>query len=90
MKVDKIPFLKSKLSVPDAPMRSLFTQRIQDLKIEEGRLVVLVAPAGFGKTTAVLLSLSQRRDRVRWYRMEREDGFLPVFYRHLLETLFAD
>ncbi|MDI9590192.1 MAG: BTAD domain-containing putative transcriptional regulator [Acidobacteriota bacterium] len=80
--------LQTKLQLPAIPPRALFCDRIKRLSLEECRLALLVAPAGFGKTTAILLSLQRHRERTRWYRLEREDSFLPVFYGHLLSMLF--
>ncbi len=82
------PLLQTKLQLPAIPPRVLFCDRIKRLSLEECRLALLVAPAGFGKTTATLLSLQRHRKRTRWYRLEREDSFLPVFYGHLLSMLF--
>lgn len=87
--MDHIPLLKSKLIVPEIPGRILFSSRIKNLNITGYRVTIITAPAGFGKTTAVLLSLRKDRDNIRWYRMEKEDSFLPVFYAHLIETLFG-
>lgn len=84
------PLLQTKLRLPAIPLRSLFCDRIQKLSLGTYRLAILVAPAGFGKTTAILLSLQKHRDRTRWYRLEREDSFLPVFYQHLLSMLFSE
>lgn len=80
--------LKSKLIVPQLPEGVLITDRIRELGIEQFRIVSVVAPAGYGKTTAVLASL-HRRDSLHWYRMDREDTRLPIFYAHLLEVLFG-
>ncbi len=82
------PLLQVKLQLPAIPPRSLFCDRIQRFSLERYRLALLVAPAGFGKTTAILLSLQKHRERTRWYRLEQEDSFLPVFYEHLLSMLF--
>lgn len=84
-----LPLLKSKLIIPDMPKQSLFCDRIKSLEISEKRCSVLTAPSGFGKTTAVLMCLEEYRKNVKWYRMDKEDSFLPLFYAHLLNTLFA-
>ena len=81
--------LKSKLLVPEIPSNALFSQRIKNLHISNKRIVVITAPSGFGKTTSVLLSFKKEREQLRWYRLEKEDSFLLVFYTHLIETLFA-
>jgi DNA-binding SARP family transcriptional activator len=49
-----------------------------------GRLVVIVADAGFGKTT-LLTDWSKRTQRhVAWYRLERDDRDWLTFIRHLV------
>lgn len=83
------PLLKAKLAVPEIPGKVLFSARIKSLNLTEYRTVLITAPAGFGKTTAVLLSLDKDRANMRWYRLEKEDSFLPVFYTHLIETLLG-
>ena len=85
-----IPCLKTKLVIPELPENVLHSSRIKSLPISKKRAVFLTAPGGYGKTTAVLLSLKEEREQTRWYRLEKEDRFLPVFYTHLIETLFPD
>jgi len=51
--------------------------------------VILTAPAGYGKTTAVQLSLQEQRESTHWYRLEKEDDSLLVFFSHLIESLFG-
>ena len=80
--------IKSKLIVPQLPEGVLITNRIRGLGTERFRAVFVTAPAGYGKTTAVLGSL-RRRDSLHWYRMDREDARLPIFYAHLLAALFG-
>ena len=87
--MNKIPFYESNFSVPDIPQKILYSQRIRNLNVEKNRLSVLIAPAGFGKTTAVLLSLREHRAKIKWYRMNREDAVLQVWYSHLITSLFA-
>ena len=87
--MNKIPFYESNFSVPDIPQKILYSQRIRNLNVEKNRLSVLIAPAGFSKTTAVLLSLREHRAKIKWYRMNREDAVLQVWYSHLITSLFA-
>lgn len=85
--MDCIPLLKVKLAIPELPNRVLYSKRIKKLNIAGHRTVIINAPAGFGKTTSVLLSLGKSNKQICWYRMEKEDQLLPVFYSHLIETL---
>lgn len=76
--------IKSKFIVPQLPEGVLITNRIRELGIEKYRVVSVVAPAGYGKTTAILASLC-RRENLHWYRMDKEDSRLPIFYAHFLK-----
>ena len=88
--MDTFPIVKSKLTVPELPFGMLYSQRLKSLPIEKTRITVITAQAGFGKTTTVLLALENHKENIRWYRLEKEDSFLPVFYSHLIETLFRN
>ncbi len=83
------PLHKPKFLMPELPDRALLTDRIKNLPISGKRAAIIVAPGGFGKTTAILLSLRKERQNIRWYRLEKEDAFLPVFYTNLIDTLFS-
>jgi len=86
--MDTFPLVKSKLTAPELPLKMLFPQRMKRFYIDNKRITVITAQAGFGKTTTVLLALKGKD--TRWYRMEKEDSFLQIFYIHLIETLFRD
>ena len=83
-----LPVLKSKFIIPDIPGTALYSERIRSLNIAGSRACVITAHAGFGKTAAVLISLKNERDNIRWYRIEKDDSFLPLFYAHLSSMLF--
>ena len=85
----RTPLQKAKILLPDIPSGALHTDRIKSLAIEKARAAIISAPAGYGKTTAVLLSLQQFRASTHWYRLEKEDAVLSVFFTHLIETLFG-
>ena len=82
------PVLKSKISVPRLPEGALVSERIKGLGIDRHRAVSVMAPAGYGKTTAVLAALEQYAG-LHWYRLEQEDARLSFFYANLLESLFG-
>lgn len=86
--MDVHPILKSKVTVPQLPAGVLVSSRIKALDIEGYRVVSIVAPAGYGKTTAILASVGGSAN-LHWYRLEKEDARLPIFYAHLLESLFG-
>ncbi|MDP4121332.1 MAG: hypothetical protein Q8876_09825, partial [Bacillota bacterium] len=85
-----VPLVKSKLIMPELPSQILYSDRMKGFHIEDKRITVITAQSGFGKTTTVLLALKKERENIHWYRLEKEDSFLPVFYAHLIETLFND
>ncbi len=87
--MELIPLLKAKLMVPEIPQAALLCDRIKSLRIASCRATIMTAPAGYGKTTAVLLALRKYRAQMHWYRLEKEDCFLPIFYAHLISTLFG-
>ncbi len=79
--------IASKITIPQIPDGVLITDGIKRLCIDEHSLVSIVAPAGYGKTTSILAGL-RHSSRVHWYRLEKEDKRLPIFYAHLIATLF--
>ncbi len=87
--MENIPLVRTKLIVPEIPEGTLFCDRIKNLNLTSYRAVFVVAPAGYGKTTAVLLSLRNQQKHTHWYRVEKEDFSLPIFYSHLIQTLFG-
>lgn len=87
--MNNIPLVKSKFMIPELPNKILYSDRMKSLKISKKRAVIITASGGFGKTTAVLLSLKKERQYIHWYRLEKEDALLLVFYTHVIETLFA-
>ncbi len=79
---------KSKLLIPDIPESAFYCERLKALDIAGHRIVTVTAPAGYGKTIAVLLSLSEHRNHVDWYRLGKEDNSVSVFFSGLIEILF--
>lgn len=86
--MENITHLKTKFMLPIIPAGSLFSNRIKAMNIERHRAIIITAPAGYGKTTAVLLSLRKYAGSTHWYRIEKEDASLSVFFANLIETLF--
>ncbi|MCL2046535.1 MAG: hypothetical protein FWG88_09145 [Oscillospiraceae bacterium] len=88
--MDKMPVLKAKFTFPEIPQDAIYFDRLKRLGISEPKTVIITAPAGYGKTTAVQLSLQHLREQTHWYRLEKEDSALPVFFTHLIEALFPE
>jgi DNA-binding SARP family transcriptional activator len=87
--MENAPVLKAKLTIPEIPKHALMRGCIKQIKLSAYRLTMIAAPAGYGKTTAVILALGKDRDAAVWYRLEREDQHPQVFYAHLIEALFG-
>lgn len=96
----KIPFLTSKLAVPPLNRRHIARPRLVetlDTYLMQGsRLVVVSAPAGYGKTT--LLSewvhtsqyIHSQNIRIRWISLEKEEVDLQHFALLIMAALIAD
>ena len=69
----KAPLLKAKLVFPELAPGVLYCDRLKNLDITGQRALILTAPAGYGKTTAVQLALQALRESTNWYRLEKED-----------------
>lgn len=88
-----MPVLGTKLHLP-SPRRRLvprarLTERLQTGGGEGPRLVLVAAPAGFGKTTllAQWLAAEKSRRRVAWLALDPGDADLRVFLTHLVAAV---
>ncbi len=91
--MNSIPFLKSKLIMPELSVSFLLTDRIKKLHrdMDSCRAVSVCAPAGYGKTSLAVSYFIHRAaatSRVCWYRLDPEDKNLSVFITHLSEAVF--
>ncbi|HEY0644260.1 MAG TPA: hypothetical protein VGD39_12615 [Nocardioides sp.] len=84
-----MPVLGSKLHVP-LPRRQLVARaRLTDL-FDAGdvpRLVLVAAPAGFGKTTLLTQWLAATDARVAWLSLDARDADLRRFLAHLVAAV---
>lgn len=81
--------LQSKLIIPplrpDALSRKRLTER---LTLQDNlKLVLVSAPAGFGKTTLVIDWLQSEEQMAAWLSLDAEDNDLRRFLSHLFSTL---
>ncbi|WHH56931.1 hypothetical protein [Petroclostridium sp. X23] len=88
-----IAVLKSKLIMPQLPNCFVMSEYVKKLSkdISTQQAIIIHAPAGYGKTSFIVASLSlydEKNTRICWYRLEQEDINLSVFYSNLIETLF--
>jgi LuxR family transcriptional regulator, maltose regulon positive regulatory protein len=84
-----IVLLRTKLSVPPLNPRTIPSVRlIERLRRGAlGRLTLVSAPAGFGKTTLVCQWIREDHLPVAWYSLDQTDNEPSVFYRYLLTSL---
>lgn len=78
---------RSKLRLPDPPAPVLTRPRLS-ARIDDGHcpVILLVAPAGFGKTTTAAAWASQWAP-VAWLTADEDDGSLTRFWAHLHAAL---
>ena len=87
------PLPGTKLHQPLPTRRLVQRSRLLDLVAADPevapRLVLVVAPAGFGKTTFLSQWLSATSDirRTAWLSLDSADDHLPTFLRHLVLSL---
>lgn len=85
------PLIRTKLRAPNLPGNFVSRQRIVDLVERGSRQTVLLlsAPAGFGKSTAVLDWLSSRPSpaSVAWLSLDIHDNAPSRFWGHVLAGL---
>src|SRR5438105_979433 len=88
---DRMPVLGTKLHLPSPRRRLVQRARLTDqLRAEGGerpRLVLVAAPAGFGKTTLLaqwLAAAETSQRRVAWLALDPGDADLRLFLTHLV------
>jgi LuxR family transcriptional regulator, maltose regulon positive regulatory protein len=84
------PLQASKLYIPpprpDLVRREALLARLD--RAQAGRLTVLIAPAGFGKTTVLSAWATSRSNlRVAWLALDEDDNEPLVFLRYLVAAL---
>jgi len=84
------PLRATKLHVPRPPSRLLhrphLTERLQRGQ-EEGALILLSAPAGYGKTTLLADWLAEKNTRVAWLTLASEENEPARFLSYLIAAL---
>lgn len=83
------PFLQSKLFAPATRPAFMSRPRLQD-KLDmglRGRLTLLSAPAGFGKTTLLGAWIATSGRATAWLSLDAEDSDLPRFLTYLVAAV---
>jgi len=82
--VPEAGIVQTKLAAPRVPPTVLTRTRLHDrLDAHPGGIVLVSAPAGFGKTVLILDWLAHRRGPVGWLSLDRSDNDPTRFYTHL-------
>jgi LuxR family maltose regulon positive regulatory protein len=80
--------IQTKLTRPSLPLGLVPRPRLQR-RLEEhaGRVILISAPAGFGKTALILEWLERREGPVAWLSLDRLDNDPTRFFGHLSAAL---
>ena len=95
VKLEGLPVIRTKMMIPALRARMVHRQQLI-ARIEQGLaqgLVLVSAPAGYGKTTLVAEWAHQSRAPVGWLSLDARDNDLQVINRYLtsfVETFFPD
>jgi LuxR family transcriptional regulator, maltose regulon positive regulatory protein len=91
-----MPVLGTKLHLPSPRRRLVQRARLTDQLRSDGgegpRLVLVAAPAGFGKTTLLaqwLAAAEKSQRRVAWLALDPGDADLRLFLTHLVAAIQA-
>ncbi|WOX06837.1 HTH-type transcriptional regulator MalT [Microbulbifer pacificus] len=81
--------LASKYSLPDCPEHTLQRPRLQSLleQSQSDQLLLVTAPAGYGKTTLVSSWAAEQDNPVAWYSLDSGDNEPGQFCRYLVESV---
>lgn len=74
----------NKRSRPQCPVDVIPRQRLLDLLDLPAQLTLVIAPAGYGKTTLVCNWLEAHSRPVAWVTLEESDGEVRLFLTHLV------
>ncbi len=84
-----LPLLTTKLFPPPQRGTSIERVRLQE-KLDAGEncpLILVTAPAGFGKTTLATSWLASRDSKIAWVSLDRNDNDPQVFLSYIVEAL---
>lgn len=80
------PLIRTKLRLPFTPPNLVARPRLQERLAQglHGPLTLVIAPAGFGKTTLVAAYLARRCLPVAWLSLDKNDNRPGRFLRYLV------
>ncbi len=85
----ELPLLRTKISIPQIPSGAIPRPRLTVLihRGAEGPLMLLAAPAGFGKTQLLIEWTKETNLPVAWLTLDSDDNDLSRFFRYLIGAL---
>lgn len=86
---DSIPLVHTKLRLPPTRPSLVTRPRLQEQIAQglQGPLTLIVAPAGFGKTTLVASSVTECGIPVAWLSLDKDDNQIERFLNYLVAAL---
>ncbi len=84
----KIPILSTKLCIPGTQKQLVIRNRLFD-KLNTGitkDLILVSAPAGFGKSTLISSWVNISRLNVAWLSLDKEDNQIDIFLYYLIKA----
>ncbi len=89
MRLMNTVILTTKLQIPPQPRHAVPRARLSDYlerAVPENRLVLILAPAGYGKTTLLTQWAHSSRFPIAWLSINKEDNELERFLRYLFSA----
>ncbi|OZG75277.1 transcriptional regulator MalT [Hahella sp. CCB-MM4] len=89
IKPESLTLIRAKILPPAPPSHLLQRDKFDDLiqESEPASLILVQAPAGYGKTTTVADRLSALDTRCAWFRLDEQDNLSEQFAFYLAHTL---
>jgi LuxR family maltose regulon positive regulatory protein len=84
-------FLRSKITAPTLHHESVGRSRLADLMVDSTDPLILVsAPAGYGKTTLLVQALAEREGGVAWVTVDSADNDPLRFWTHVAASILGE
>lgn len=86
-RIEPVGFLQSKLHLPPVPRDALARRRLIDMLHGDGRMILVSAPAGFGKSTLLAQWAAEDDLPVAWVTLDGDDSDPIRFWMHVMGAL---
>ena len=82
-----VPLLLTKIHMPAVRAEFVPRPRLVNQLTAPGKLTLICAPAGFGKTTLASCWLAQKNQRAAWLSLDKSDNDLHRFFTYFINAL---